>query len=116
MNQLTVQIFSSDLFETFEHYKKAFNATQISLARGSENEPIHLEIDIMGNNIAIVDANFHATRHSFASRCIEAGVDAKTLSEMLGHASVNITLNRYVHSSLEQKREGINKLEQYSGK
>ena len=53
MNTLTVQIFSSDLLETFEHYKKAFNATQLSLARGSENEPIHLEMDIMGNRMAI---------------------------------------------------------------
>jgi integrase len=60
-------------------------------------------------------ANFHSTRHSFATRCIEAGVDVKSLSEMLGHASVNITLNCYVHSSFEQKRESMNKLEQYIG-
>jgi len=63
----------------------------------------------------IANANFHTTRHTFASRCIEAGVDIKSLSEMLGHASVAITLNCYVHSSFEQKREGINKLEQYIG-
>ena len=61
----------------------------------------------------IVSANFHTTRHTFATRCIEAGVDIKSLSEMLGHASVNITLNRYVHSSFDQKREGMKKLEQY---
>ena len=53
MSQLTVQIFSSDILETFEHYKKAFNATQISIARGFKNEPVHLEMDIMGNNMAI---------------------------------------------------------------
>ena len=64
----------------------------------------------------IAAANFHATRHTFATRCIEAGVDAKSLSEMLGHASVNITLNRYVHSSSEQKRLGMDKLEKYTGK
>jgi integrase len=63
----------------------------------------------------ISSANYHSLRHTFATRCIEAGVDVKSLSEMLGHASVNITLNRYVHSSLEQKREGMNKLEQYIG-
>ena len=65
--------------------------------------------------IDIPDANFHCLRHTFATRCIEAGVDVKSLSEMLGHASVSITLNRYVHSSFEQKREGMNKLEQYLG-
>jgi len=63
----------------------------------------------------IVNANYHSLRHTFATRCIEAGVDVKSLSEMLGHSNVNITLNRYVHSSFEQKREGINKLEQYIG-
>ena len=61
----------------------------------------------------ISSANFHAIRHTFATRCIEAGVDIKSLSEMLGHSSVNIALNRYVHSSVEQKRECINKLERH---
>jgi integrase len=63
----------------------------------------------------IPDANYHALRHTFATRCIEAGVDIKSLSEMLGHANVNITLNRYVHSSFEQKREGMKKLERHIG-
>ena len=53
MGKLTVQIFSPDIIETFEHYKMAFNATQISLARGSGDEPIHLEMDILGNQMAI---------------------------------------------------------------
>jgi integrase len=62
----------------------------------------------------IAPANFHALRHTFATRCVEAGVDIKSLSEMLGHAGVSITLNKYVHSSLEQKRKGIRKLENFS--
>ncbi len=53
---------------------------------------------------------FHALRHTFATRCIEAGVDVKTLSEILGHANVNITLNTYVHSSMERKRVELEKL------
>jgi integrase len=63
----------------------------------------------------IADANYHALRHTFATRCIEAGVDIKSLSEILGHANVNITLNRYVHSSFDQKRDGMDKLERYTG-
>jgi len=63
----------------------------------------------------ISDTNYHALRHTFATRCIEAGVDVKSLSEILGHANVNITLNRYVHPSFDQKRESMNKLEQYIG-
>ena len=61
----------------------------------------------------IPDANFHALRHTFATRCVEAGVDSKSLSDMLGHSCVSITLNRYVHSSFERKRECMRKLEEY---
>lgn len=60
----------------------------------------------------IEQINFHGLRHTFATRCIEVGIDIKTLSELLGHASVDITLNTYVHSSLERKREQIEKLSQ----
>lgn len=48
--------------------------------------------------------NFHILRHMFATKCISVGFDVKTLSEILGHSSVEITLNRYVHSSFERKR------------
>lgn len=58
----------------------------------------------------IESVSFHTLRHTFATRCIEIGFDAKTLSEVLGHSSVNITLNRYVHSSLKRKQESMNKL------
>lgn len=57
--------------------------------------------------------NFHALRHSFATRCIELGMDYKTLSEILGHANVSTTMELYVHSSLEQKKKQINKLNNF---
>lgn len=56
------------------------------------------------------EINYHALRHTFATRCIEEGFDIKSLSEILGHANVNITLNRYVHSSMEQKRKHMDRL------
>lgn len=46
---------------------------------------------------------FHSLRHMFATNCLQAGFDIKTLSEILGHANVQTTLNRYVHSSMERK-------------
>lgn len=58
----------------------------------------------------IEDANFHALRHTFATRCIEAGFDVKTLSEILGHANVSITMNRYVHPSIDLKKQNMDKL------
>lgn len=41
--------------------------------------------------------NFHALRHTFATRAIECGMDIKTLSEIMGHKNASITLNRYAH-------------------
>ncbi len=48
--------------------------------------------------------NFHTLRHTFATRCIMAGMDPKTLSEILGHSDIKITLEYYFHSSLEFKK------------
>lgn len=56
------------------------------------------------------DVHFHTLRHSFATRCVEVGFEIKSLSEVLGHASPQITLERYVHSSIELKRENMMKL------
>lgn len=58
----------------------------------------------------IRDAHFHTIRHTFATRCIEVGFDVKSLSEILGHANVSITLNRYVHPSMELKKKNMDKL------
>ena len=58
----------------------------------------------------IEDINFHGLRHTFATRCVELGVDVKTLSELLGHANVSTTLNTYVHSTIDLKRSQIEKL------
>jgi integrase len=57
-----------------------------------------------------MDANFHSTRHTFATRCVEVGFEIKSLSEILGHANVNITLDRYVHPSFDLKRSNMDKL------
>ena len=58
--------------------------------------------------LEINDMNFHSLRHTFASNCIRLGCDYKTVSELLGHSSVNITLNIYVHSQMFQKKKCIN--------
>lgn len=58
----------------------------------------------------VKDRKFHAIRHTFATRALELGIDIKTLSEILGHSSVSITLNVYAHSLLEQKRIAMDRL------
>lgn len=62
------------------------------------------------------DRNFHTLRHVFATNCIENGMDAKTLSEILGHSDVKITLNRYVHPTMETKREQMDMLSDFYGR
>ena len=52
----------------------------------------------------------HALRHTFATTCLQAGCDVKTLSELLGHANANITLQRYVHSDLTRKCREMNRI------
>lgn len=59
--------------------------------------------------------NFHALRHTFATRCVEAGFDIKSLSEILGHSDVKTTLNKYVHSSMEQKQKNMSLLKSLVG-
>ena len=54
--------------------------------------------------------SFHSLRHTFATRCVEMGFEIKSLSEILGHSNVNITLDCYVHSSFELKMIQMNKL------
>ena len=61
-------------------------------------------------NSGVKYRNFHCLRHTFATRCIRVGMDIKSLSEVLGHSDVNITLNRYVHSSYDSKKKFMEKL------
>ncbi|MCM1345443.1 MAG: site-specific integrase [Muribaculaceae bacterium] len=49
--------------------------------------------------------NFHMLRHAFATRCMEGGFDVKSLSEILGHSNTQITLNLYIHSSMQRKKQ-----------
>lgn len=53
---------------------------------------------------------FHTLRHTFATRCIHCGIDIKTLSEILGHSNVKITLEYYCHTTMEQKKKQMNRL------
>lgn len=51
---------------------------------------------------------YHTLRHTFATNCIALGFDVKSLSEILGHSNVSITLNKYVHPSIKQKKMQMN--------
>lgn len=63
--------------------------------------------------LKIINTSFHALRHTFATRLIENKVDIKTVSELLGHASVNITISIYVHSEFNTKRKAVKTLDNF---
>lgn len=52
---------------------------------------------------------YHILRHTFATNCIALGFDVKSLSEILGHSNVGITLNKYVHPSVQHKKIQMDK-------
>ena len=58
--------------------------------------------------------NFHCLRHTFATRCVTCGWDVKTLSEVLGHSDIKITMEYYFHSSFEYKKLQMMKLTRLS--
>lgn len=59
--------------------------------------------------------NFHALRHTFATRALEAGMDIKVLSSILGHAQASTTLNLYAHALPDHKRDSMQKMGAFYG-
>lgn len=53
---------------------------------------------------------YHTLRHTYATRCIETGIDIKSVSEMLGHADITTTLRLYVHPSMDSKKQAVQKI------
>lgn len=66
--------------------------------------------------LGIPKLKYHCFRHSFATRCIEAGCDYKTVSVLLGHSNISTTLDLYVHPNMEQKKRCIAKVFKSLGK
>lgn len=101
-----------EIFRLIVALKKPGNTFFLTGAAHSYIEPRTMQnrFKTVVKNCNIREINFHVLRHTFATRCVELGFDIKSLSEILGHASVNITLNRYVHPSMELKQKNMNML------
>lgn len=62
-------------------------------------------------NVGISQTGTHSLRHTFASMLFSKGIDVKTVSELLGHASIQITLNTYIHLIGNPKHGAVAKLD-----
>jgi len=79
--------------------------------RPADPRRIQRQFKRIAKNLSILDVHFHTLRHSFATRLLELGVDIKTISVLLGHASAKITLDFYAHSLFSEQRSAIHLLE-----
>lgn len=69
------------------------------------------EADALGKTYNIFEHCYmHSLRHTFATRCIEKGVQPKTLQKILGHSSIQITMDLYVHVTDEHLEEELDKM------
>ena len=75
-------------------------------------ERIIKELNLMQSNLEQIEKfGGHTFRHTFATRCIESGIQPKTLQKYLGHATLQMTMDLYVHTTDEHKHEEMKKLE-----
>ena len=105
---------NSKLYNILKQIRGKSKKTDFVLTGSSEHyvEPRNYQYhfkEILKRN-KVKQYKFHTLRHTFATNCIEAGMDIKSLSEILGHADVSITLNIYVHSSDKAKRKYLEKI------
>ena len=80
----------------------------------TKNSTYDVHIGKLTKKAQIQNFSMHTLRHTFAARCIEAGMRPKTLQQILGHSSINITMNLYVHVTDEEKTKEMLKFEEYS--
>jgi integrase len=100
------------LVELLREHRTANGSGHVISREGKPIEPRNMQ-DRFKKLLMTADikqVNFHTTRHTFATRALENGFDVKTLSEILGHSSATITLNRYAHCVDEHKRKCMESL------
>lgn len=101
---------SKDLLAIIKPLKKVVNDEFYVLTndeRPIEPRTYRNYYNALMEKLGVPKLKYHGLRHSFATRCIEAGCDYKTVSVLLGHSNISTTLNLYVHPNMEQKKRCI---------
>lgn len=100
--------FLTDMIKSYEKSPSMFVLSGLSVPK--EPRVLQYRFKKVLTECGIRDVPFHALRHTYASVCIKKGFDPKALSELLGHSNVRLTLDRYVHSSDEIKKNYVSSL------
>lgn len=105
---------SNKLYEVLWSLKRKYKDDDFFLTGNSEKyiEPRNYQFTFKRilKKCRIKPYKFHTLRHTMATNCIEVGMDIKSLSEILGHSSVKITLDKYVHSNYKTQKKYLEKL------
>ncbi len=111
--------YRSRQIEMFDAFGIDFNSSThiFCMPTGKVYDPRTYE-DLFKRTLKAADLpgiNFHALRHTFATRALEAGMDIKVLSSILGHAQASTTLNLYAHALPDHKRDSMEKMRSFYG-
>ena len=109
VRMIPIPQFLSDLLAEYKSESSNFMIT--GTAKPTEPRTMQNRFKSVLKDSHVRQVNFHMLRHTYATVCVEHGFDAKTLSELLGHADASIALNRYVHSSMQLKQDYVSRLQ-----
>lgn len=110
---------NNDLYEALStyittmpsHLRKAENPLFLSnKMTAMEPRTIGYHFQKLMKKLNIQDIHFHCLRHTFATRALEANMNIKVCSKILGHSSVQITSDIYTHVTFNQMMKEINKM------
>lgn len=114
INSIRTIPISNKLYEILKPLKKKYKENDFFLTGNNEKfiEPRNYQKFFKQKlkNCKIKSYKFHALRHTFANNCLEVGMDIKSLSEVLGHSSVESTLNKYIHSNYKLQKKYLERL------
>lgn len=102
------------LFE--QHKRKSITTNQVFCnTKGELCGPRYIEqyFQNVCKRLNLKGVSFHTLRHSFATTCLQADIPIKTVSELLGHSTVQITMDLYQHVDLNTKKLALDKLEHF---
>jgi len=97
----------------FREHREQSDGQYVFSCHGRPLEPrvLQYRFKVLLKKAGLPDINFHSLRHTFATRCMELCFDVKTLSEILGHASAKMTLDKYGHSQIAHKQAAMQSLD-----